>query len=231
MTLEEGLRMFDDANKTIVEKILSNFPTCLALLGVVLVVLGLAGGVKYNGFLPIPDTEGRVAAGFFGALLVAIGVALYRSQSKRLVNPRIARSDIKITSPREGEEVNTVDVHGVIEAPIPDGYSLCIFRIYPGSDRMIPIGKAIVDISMKTWVADHCHAGGRTGERRFIGVFLVGSAGAALIDYYNDANRVHRKMIDQLRATGAEVEYLPTLSVNLPNSFECHRVGIKTKRS
>ena len=223
--------MADDLKKTIAEKLLESFPTLLAVGGIALGVLGLAGGVAYNNFLPIPDTAGRLAAGGAGAILLAIGVALYlASQSKRSPRPDIGKYGIKIATPHEQDEINTVDVRGVIKSPLPDDYSLRVFRIYPGSERMTPIGKATIDNAAGTWVAENCNAGGKTGDKRSIAAFLVGAAGVALIDYHNDAARVHHKTRDQLRAAnGTEGDFLPALPVGQPDMFECHRVPIRVK--
>jgi hypothetical protein len=221
----------DDLKNTIAEKLLDSFPTLLAVGGIALVLLGLAGGVAYNNFLPIPDTAGRLAAGVAGSILLTIGVALYLiSQSKRSQRPDISKHGIKITTPHEQDEINTVDVRGIIKAPLPDGYSLRIFRIYLGSERMTPIGKATIDNAAGVWVAENCNAGGKTGDKRFIAAFLVGAAGVALIDYHNDAARVHRKTLDQLRAAnGTEGDFLPALPVSQPDMFECYRVPIRVK--
>ena len=223
--------MPDDVKKTIVEKLLDSFPTLLAVGGIALVVLGFAGGISYNGFLPIPDAAGRLGAAGAGAVLLLIGVVLHQSsQVKRSPKPDLSKHGIKITVPREGDEVDIVDVRGVIKGALPDGYSLRVFRIYPGSERMTPIGKATVDASAGAWVADHCHAGGKTGDKRSIGVFLIGAAGTALIEYHNDAARVHRKTMEQLRvATGSEGDFLPALPANVPDMFECHRVAVRVK--
>jgi len=58
---------------------------------------------------------------------------------------------------------------------------------------MTPIGKATIVLSAGEWTADHCNAGGKSGDRRSIAAFIVGPSGAAIIKYHEDAARVHRK--------------------------------------
>ena len=223
--------MAEDIKKTIAEKLLDSFPTLIAVLGIALVVLGLAGGITYSAWLPIPDAAGRLAAGILGVFILTIGVFLYHtSQSKKPVRLDLTKYGIKITHPRDGDEVEIVDVRGIIKYPLPEGYSLRMFRIYPGSERMTPIGRATLDMNAGTWLADNCHAGGKSGEKRSIAAFIVGPAGTSLIEYHNDAARTHRKTMDQLRQTsGNEGEYLPAIPTNTPDMLEVHRVPVKIK--
>ena len=223
--------MADDIKKTIAEKILDSFPTLLAVAGVGLVVLGIAGGISYGSWLPIPDAVGRLAAGIVGCVVFGIGVLLYFSaQSKKPLRIEPSKYGIKITLPRDGEEVVVVDVRGVLKQALPEGYAIRLFRIYPGSERMTPIGRATIDLAAGTWVADHCNAGGKPGDKRSLAAFIVGPSGSALIEYHNDAARAHRKTMDQLReATGKEGEYLPAIPTIQPDMIECHRVPIKVK--
>ena len=220
--------MAEDTKTTLIAKLLDSLPTLLVILGVALLVLGLAGGVTYNGWLPIPDAAGRVGAATAGIAICGIG--LYLSRTSKATALTSSAYGIKITHPKDGDEVEVVDVRGTIKKALPEGYSLRIFRIYPGSDRMTPIGKANVDIEKGAWEAERCHVGGKSGDKRSIAAFIVGQSGIALIDYHNEAVQTHRRTMEQLRAAGAgEGEYLPAIGSRTLDMVECHRVPIKRK--
>ena len=223
--------MAEDAKTTVVAKLLDSFPTLIALAGIALLVLGLAGGITYNVWLPIPDPTARLAAGILGFFIATADVLLHiSSMSKKPARIDPARYGIKITRPGKGEEIDVIDVEGEIQHALPDGYSLRVFRVFPGSERMGPMGRATITLATKKWVADNCSAGGRSGEKRSIAAFIVGPSGASLIDYHIDAARIHRKTMDQLRqATGDEGEYLPAIRTDAPDMFESDRVAIKIK--
>jgi hypothetical protein len=219
--------MTEDAKNAVLTKLLESLPTLLVMLGVGLLVLGLAGGITYNAWLPIPDTVGRTGAVVAGVVVCGIGLLLFRSSKTASV---IASNyGIRITHPKDGDEIEIADVTGTIRKSLPEGYSLRIFRIYPGSERITPIGTASVDIESGTWIAAHCHAGGKTGDKRSIAAFLVGASGVALIEYHNEAGQLHRKTLDQLRAAGLDGDYLPAIGTRTTDMFECHRVLVKRK--
>lgn len=219
--------MADDSKSTLISKLLDSLPTLLVVLGVALIVLGLAGGVTYNAWLPISDVPGRAGAGIAG--IVIGGIGLYLSNPSKGTRVTSSAYRVRITHPRDGDEVDIVDVRGTITKAPPEGYGLRVFRIYPGSDRMTPIGIANIDLEKGTWEAQHCHAGGKSGDKRAIAVFLVGPSGAALIDYHNEAAQVHKKTLQQLRDKGLEGDFLPAIGSRTLDMFECHRVPIKRK--
>ena len=219
--------MAEDAKTAWVAKLLDSLPTLLVVLGIALLVLGLAGGIAYNSWLPIPDPVGRIGAAIAGIAIFGVGLFLFRSSKPTGVI--VSTYGIRINYPKDGDEIETVDVTGTIKKALPDGYSLRIFRVYPGSDRMTPIGKASIDIEKGTWLADHCHAGGKPGDRRSFAAFLVGPSGLALIEYHNEAGQVHRKTLDQLRNASIDGDYLPAIGARTNDMFECHRVLIKRK--
>lgn len=224
--------MAEDIKRTIAEKLLDSFPTLVTVVGVALIVLGLTGGVTYNTWLPIPDMAGRVAASILGFVIASAGAGFYFwSQSRKPSRIDPSRYGIKITLPREGDEVNTVDVRGTIKQALPENHTLRIFRIYPGSRNMTPIGKAIIDLSAGDWIADDCNAGGKSGDRRSIAALVVGPSGAALIEYYQNAASVHRNTMRELEQLTKKQrdDWLPPIPVDTPDMVECHRVGIKVK--
>jgi hypothetical protein len=66
--------------------------------------------------VPITDVLGRLIAIICGCLMVLGGVGLYLwQQSRKLFRIDPSPYGIKITYPREGDEINIVDVQGVIK--------------------------------------------------------------------------------------------------------------------
>lgn len=96
---------------------------------------------------------------------------------------------------------------------------------------MTPIGKANIVLSKHEWTAELCNVGGKSGDRRSIGAFIVGPSGAALITYHDDAGRVHRRTmreLEQLTNTPRD-DWLSAIPVDTPGIVECHRVPVKVK--
>jgi len=69
------------------------------------------------------------------------------------------------------------------------------------------------------WTADHCNAGGKSGDRRSIAAFIVGPSGAALIEYHDEAVRVHRKTMRELEQLTKKDrdDWLPAILVDTPD--------------
>src|SRR5262245_10596677 len=111
-----------------VRLLLDNAAALAFVVGVALFVLGAAGGIKYNNWLPITDELGRGVAIVGGLALVAWGA--FQSSGRTSSLPKAADYGIKITHPRPGDRVDTVRVEGTFSKPLPAGYSLRVFRIY-----------------------------------------------------------------------------------------------------
>ena len=102
--------------------------------------------------------------------------------------------------------------------------------MYPKSDSYVPVGAARVVIERGTWVAEGCNIGGKTGDRRYIGAYLVGPSGSVLLNYYATAERVHKTVMKRLKnATGEESDYLPLIEERTKDMVECHRVTVRRK--
>jgi len=229
-----GDAMSEDLKKTVTEKLLESLPTLLSVAGLGIVVLGVTGGVTYNSWLPIPDANGRVAATAIGSLVLVGGIALYVwTTSRKPAQIDASPYGIKITKPNKDDVVDFVDVEGSITKALPEGYSIRIFRLYPGTDRMTPTGsKAKIYLAEGRWEAYRCHAGGRSGEKRFIAAFLVGPSGSALIEYHDEAAQVHRKTMDQLRKASEgkeEGDFLPAIYKQTADMDECDRKLVTIK--
>jgi len=216
-----------EGKEELLSKLIDSVPVLLIVLGAVLLALGLAGGVTYNQWFPISEIGARIAAGVAGIAVFLLGVSRSKAQ---VVLPKAKKYGIKIDHPRDSDVVDVVDVRGSIGKPLPEGYTLKIFRIYPGPDSYIPIADARVHVETGKWEAERCDIGGKAGDKRSIGVYLVGPNGTALLHYYEIARRVHRSTMDELRkATGDEGSYLPPIEKRTPDMIECHRVSVLRK--
>lgn len=209
-----------------IEKLLSrlvdSIPVLLIILGAAFLLLGLAGGVTYNQWFPILEHEARVAAGLVGIVLLALGVSRIRDDL-----PKAEEYGIKIYRPSEGEKVGIVDVRGTIGKQPPQGYTLRVFRIYP-ANSFIDIREArIID---GEWVARECDIGGKAGDKRELGVFLVGPNGEALLEYYAKATDRRKSLLEQLLKARLKANiYLPPIEKRTLDMIECARVQVERK--
>jgi hypothetical protein len=191
----------------------------------VFVLLGLSGGVTYHQWLPIQDVGARVVSGVVGGLLILFGII--RSQTAKAASLEPRQFGIKIQYPAAGSSVSTVDVGGVIEKDLPPGYCLRVFRVFPGSNNFVPLSKARIDAHKKAWVAEHCHIGGKTNDRRSFAAYICGPSAEVLITFHNEAVSIHRKTMEQFeKATGKEAEFLPSIAGRTEDMFECDRVAV-----
>jgi hypothetical protein len=216
-----------EGKEELLSKLLDSVPVLLIILGVLLFSLGLSGGITYKQWFTIPETEPRLAAALAGIVVFGLGVA--RSRVQVVTSAR--KYGIKIDHPRDGDAVDIVDVRGSISKPLPGGYTLKVFRIYPGTNSYVPLGDARIDIESGRWEAERCDIGGRPGDKRSIAAYLVGPNGAILLDYYAMAKRAHRSVMDDLlKATGKEGAYLPSIEKRTLDMIECNRVSVLRKQ-
>jgi hypothetical protein len=217
--------MAEGLKETLLAKLLDSVPLLLILLGACFAVLGLAGGVIYQQWLPMPDPLPRSLSAAFGVLLIAVGIVRSHPTKISAINP--LDYGIKIQYPAPASRVNTVDVGGSIEKDLPNGYCLRVFRIYPGSNNFVPLAKARVELHKKTWVAERCHIGGDKDDQRFFAVYLCGPSAEVLVAFHNEAVSVHRKTMDQLRDAGvSKVGFLPSVTGRTEDMHECDRVAV-----
>jgi hypothetical protein len=170
----------------------------LILLGVILFILGAAGGVGYNAVLAIKDPLAQYALEIVGSILLAIGI--FVSVRIPASEPDGAKIGVKIISPRENERVGVVNVIGEIEKKVPNGYTLMLLRVYPDAGHAVyPWAEVRLNPDNKRWTVVDCDIGGRKGDRRILAVYLVGESGKALIRYFREASRVHNATNEKLR--------------------------------
>nr|WP_315243896.1 hypothetical protein [uncultured Albidiferax sp.] len=156
----------------------------IALFGLLLLVLGASGGVRYSGWLPIEEAGWRVALGLLGAafLTLAARKSLAATGQALLSEAEVKALGIKISMPRAGDSVSDrVRVTVVSEKPIPKGYELRVLRGYPRVHGVVPHAKLTTSNDKLEWDAYDFDIGGAKGETRSIEAWLVGPDGAALL--------------------------------------------------
>lgn len=217
--------MAEGSKEELLAKLIDSVPVLLILLGVAVLVLGLAGGVTYNNWLPIVDQPGRIGAVVVGAGILGLGFFGWRT---RVIVPKAKDFGITIDHPKDGDLVGIVNVRGRIKKAIPDGYTLQVFRCYAGKHSYVPIGKGDIEPEKGTWNASQCDVGGRPGDTRIIRAYLVGPNGAAVLDYWFKAKNVHKRVREQLRdLTGKEPDYLPPIDMHTTDMIPCARVEVR----
>ena len=173
----------------------------LLLLGIGLVVLGLAGGVAHNGWLPNQGTPERIACGIAGAVVFAL--SFLRDGSGADLKRTANSLGLKIVEPVENISiVGLIDVRGTLDRPVPDGFELHAVRAYP-KGGFIPYGHVDVDQEKREWNVREFDIGGHPGESRMIQIWLVGRDGAALLQCWTEADAVRSEMATQLKVLSA----------------------------
>jgi hypothetical protein len=152
-------------------------------------------------------------------IIIAVFFAVKASTS----NPKCYKYGITITSPREGNHIGIVNVEGTIKRALPTEYTLEILRIIPGrGGGFIPAGRAVPDYKSGTWRASGVDIGGRPGDSRIIGAYLVGPSGRIQFAYFDSANDVLK--IARSLAKKEDI-YLPPL-MPTADMVECAQVGV-----
>jgi hypothetical protein len=219
------------AEKTWIETLISKaseiFHIVLTILGIAIVLLGLAGGVTYNKWLPIPDLNWRLAVCGLGVLVMCVGLYLtYAASNVSVPNPKDHK--VSIDSPEKNDRVEAfIDVRGTINGDVPRGYKLWVRINKDGS--MWPMRECSISQDRDKWEAFECEIGGKVGDKRGISVNFAGSDGRVLIKYLRQAMERHNSLRDELvRATGKpSSSYTPPLTEGTNDIIECHRVTVE----
>jgi hypothetical protein len=188
-------------------------------LGSVFVILCLAKGVQYKQVLPIDEPWMRAAACAVGVLLIVYGV--FRTSGSSVL-PKTSDYEIKITHPSENASVGITEVKGTFKKKkLPDGYTLRILRIYFRDGGYVPLERALISED-GTWIAAGCDIGGKPGEGRYIGVYLIGPAGKILLDSFQTASAHHHRTCSK----NPNYEPMPPLMAFTSDMIECRRISV-----
>jgi hypothetical protein len=198
------------------ERILEKPAILVLVLGFVLAVLGAANGIHYKDILPLSDTKAWILLGV-GLVLLLGGAALSVEDISNKINAK--SYNIKVTSPLPNETVGIVDIRGTAKRRPPAGYKLMVFRMHQNRS-FVPMHEVHFDTD-QSWSLIGCNLGGKPGDNRTIGVYLVGKSGQALIRYYKEADEFHRNV-----KTKAD-EYLPRITEMTEDMVCCVEVTVK----
>lgn len=202
-------------------------------LGVILVVLGAAGGVGYNSVLPIAKTWAQVSLMVAGGVLVALSYAQQSSETS-LDPDKFVELGIKIIAPQPNERVTSrTRVTVVSEQPLPKGYELQVLRGYPRQKGVVPNSKAHKTAGKLEWIAHDFDIGGAPKELRTIEVWLVGSNGAALLANWEENHAIVAKANRELRRLGElakqqpAIDWLPPITRLTSDMARCQSVLVE----
>ena len=85
----------------------------------------------------------------------------------------------------------------------------------------MPLKKVDLRSGSKTWTAGECILGGKLGEPRTVGAYIVGKSGQALIKYYMEASTHHN-------VTKKEPsDYLPRIEERTEDMVMCDEISVK----
>lgn len=218
--------MAGDWKRDIVAAISGQKFLLFAILGFILILLGILDGVPREGWTAISESWRFVAIGI-GIVLIVAGtvVSIFDERTTRRL-PKIKDYDIKIENPKDADSVSEVSVRGTIKKAIPGGYSLRVLRIHPSAGTFVPIGEARIDIAKGTWMTDDCKIWGEPKEKWAIGVYLVGRDGNILLNYYTQAARINNDITALRNLTKNKQQYLLPLQQRTSDMIECARVKV-----
>jgi hypothetical protein len=174
----------------VLEKLLDNTPLVLVFVGLVLFVVGAAGGWP-KPELRIDEVGWRVALAIMGALVAGIGALLLLRKNSIASVGIIPANDInvkqynfQITSPPEA--IAFVDRHfdmfGRYDKKPSDLYSLEILEFDSTNYRHRKTATIKDD---NTWEATHVWSSDTPGEQKIYVVGLANPGGQTLFAYYN----------------------------------------------
>jgi hypothetical protein len=218
-----------EAIKDFLNDLVENIPALLVVSGLILFLLGAAGGISY--WFIVQDNIGRTIMVSGGILFIIIGILMRRAIP--VAGLEFAKYGLKITYPEAGDELDRhVNIRGTFKKRPPEGYDVRLLRLYPKSGAYYPMGHASFSSSEKTWEAPECDLGGDSRDNRIIGLYLVGPSGKILLEYFKLAEGAHRDTRNELEKLGGKaIGFLPLLSKEMKtrDMLECHSVRIVRK--
>jgi hypothetical protein len=207
-----------DARMDNLWKFLSDVRSLLILAGLILFALGLVGQI--TGYIPEMALAARLAAIVVGIAVALTGIWLVFADLRKNVR------GIRILDPPNGKKLpeRVPLVRGEIQDDIPDGKELWLLRIYPKHNMFVPL-TAVHVRSDKTWEVEDCYLGGKPGEKRYIGAYIVDETAVTLFTLFFDASKQHNKWMDDLEIQkGADKRHLEPIKGD-PAKMENMKVG------
>lgn len=195
-------------------------------LGVILTILGAAGGISYEGYLPITNNLARISLMLAGGLLVVVSFS--KNEAKReLTAADIAKLRVKILSPRPNDKIKGT-VRVVVEASqkIPEGYELHVLRGYPRENGFIPNAKAQKATNRLEWTVEEFDIAGVKDDVRRIEVWLVGVNGRALLENWHVNHKILADANRKLKNLEQKVTWFPSIKTKTTDMHLCESISV-----
>lgn len=178
-------------DKAIVEKLIDHAPLAVVVAGVIVFIIGAAGGLPIGTrALQIRDYGWRIGLGIMGAILVGTGLLLLtyghrRPTSEEVYTAQVRQYGIKFINPRdqkqEGGQYLEVIGHYTTKPP---NDALWLFIVTPQDGRYWPKANIQNFDSVKTWRGKVWIADGNYSAN--LVAAIVGKASQTWLRYYNN---------------------------------------------
>lgn len=168
------------------EKLFSNSSLVLVLIGVLLIIVGAAGGWA-NLSIEINDSKWQIVLAIVGVSLIGAGTFIIVKDKS--VKPKSNQLGIRIISPNSGNEVaEETEIYGVFDH-LPENTLLKIFTKSLKTNEYWPQPTDVsIDKEKNTW-SGYVHIGENEGKQRQIVITAIGEAGKNACQYYEKVGR------------------------------------------
>jgi hypothetical protein len=216
-----------------VTKLIDNTPLAIIAIGLLLFVIGAAGGWP-SPKLQVNEPGWRIGLAIMGVAMSAMGAALiWRARTPGKIEEGIRENfGIQITQPEHKDIVpNQIEVKGTFGKKPPTGINLLVidFSVRSGSVylRKVPV----LDEKLRTWRAA-ITVGGNPGDERIIKVVTMGKDGLALWNYVEIVSSRVSEVWEELKKRDVQIPselYVPGLKDLPPDIVACDEVRVIRK--
>jgi hypothetical protein len=203
----------------IVRPILDKRWVALVVIGFLGVILAAGKGVW---LFHLDEPVARIAVGAIGILVIVIGIwdgLRGADGDKRLTTDY----GLRITSPGDNAHVGEeFEVSGTYKKRPPDDIPIRTFIFSPSSGDYWPNARPVIfDESEERW-STSIRPGGNVGDRKLVGIALLGKNAAIVCNYYD---AVTRQIIGLRKDLNAQIG-IPGVH-GIPTDWkECHKVRV-----
>jgi hypothetical protein len=184
-------------SKEILLGLLQKTPLFLILLGVVTILIGAAGGMSKLPWgipdLPLREKQAQIVVECVGALVCIFGgwFLVRELRTDEPTHPELKKDyGLTITSHGNNASVSEeFEIKGRFEKKPPPTVAIKLFiRSLQTGDTWPNPRKIDFDDKLKEWTSS-IRPGGNPGEKKIVGIALVGKRAGALCDYYDATSK------------------------------------------